>query len=109
MLPLLYLPERSKQQARRLPQASLSMATPIRFTRVSAFLPEVIQWIQSRRAMVVTSFQVAIAAAFAASASPRSAGTFGSGSFAIGAISSGTSPPAAMPAASCNTFSTFNQ
>src|SRR5690554_181285 len=44
---LLYIPERSKQQARRWPEASLSQAVAIRLTRVSAFLPEVIQWIQS--------------------------------------------------------------
>src|SRR4249919_2241672 len=63
MLPLLYLPERSKQHARRLPQASLSQATSIRFTRVSAFFPEVIQAIQSRRATGVMSSQVAFASA----------------------------------------------
>lgn len=33
MLPLLYIPERSRQQARRLPEASPSQATPMRFTR----------------------------------------------------------------------------
>lgn len=40
---LLYIPERSKQQGRRSPAESFEMATPIRFTRVSARLPEVIQ------------------------------------------------------------------
>ena len=45
---LLYMPERSKQQARRLPEASMSQAVAMRLARVSAFLPEVIQAIQSR-------------------------------------------------------------
>src|SRR5690606_16196565 len=34
MLPRLYIPERSKQQARRMPDASLSQAVSMRFTRV---------------------------------------------------------------------------
>ena len=59
MLPLLYIPERSKQQALRLPHASLSQAVTTRLPRVSAFLPEVIQWIQSRRATGVMSAHVA--------------------------------------------------
>src|SRR5690606_25981668 len=63
MLPRLYIPERSKQQARRMPDASLSQAVSMRFTRVSAFLPEVIQAIQSRRATGVMSAQVDFAAA----------------------------------------------
>lgn len=109
MLPLLYMPERSKQQARRLPEASLSQATAMRFTRVSAFLPEVIQAIQSRRASGVMSSQVAFAAALAASALRRSAGSFGSGSTATGAMASATLSPAATPAASSNVFSTFSQ
>ncbi len=46
---LLYIPDRSKQHARRIPAASLSQATSIRFARVSPRLPEVIKWIQSRR------------------------------------------------------------
>jgi hypothetical protein len=40
---LLYIPDRSKQQARRLPAESFEMATSIRFTRVSTRFPEVIQ------------------------------------------------------------------
>ena len=99
MLPLLYMPERSKQQARRWPDASLSQAVSMRFTRVSAFLPDVTQWIQSRRATGVMSCQVARAAGLAASALRRSAGTSGSGSCATGAISSSTVSPASTPAA----------
>ena len=68
MLPLLYIPERSKQQALRLPHASLSQAVTMRLPRVSAFLPEVIQWIQSRRATGVMSAHVAWASALDASA-----------------------------------------
>lgn len=74
MLPLLYWPDRSKQQARRLPLASLSQATSIRFTRVSAFLPEVIQWSQSRRASGVMSAHVASAAGLAESARGAASG-----------------------------------
>ena len=74
---LLYMPERSKQQARRCPDASLSQATAMRLARVSAFLPEPIQWIQSRRATAVMSSHVARAAGSPASASPRSGGSTG--------------------------------
>src|SRR5687767_8450980 len=109
MLPLLYMPERSKQHARRLPHASLSQATSMRFARVSAFLPEVIQWIQSRRATGVMSDHVACAAAFAFNALCRSAGTLGSGSSATGAISSATLSLAATPAASRSALSTLSQ
>lgn len=62
MPPRLYMPERSKQQARRLPEASMSQAVAMRLARVSAFLPDVTQWIQSRRATGVMSFHVANAA-----------------------------------------------
>src|SRR3546814_15383544 len=86
MLPLLYIPERSKQQARRMPEASLSQAVSMRLTRVSAFLPEMIQAIQSRRATGVMSVQVAFAAGLAVSAFRRPAGTSGPGSFPPGEI-----------------------
>ena len=56
---LLYMPLRSKQQARRFPEASLSSATSIRLTRVSAFFPLVIHAIQSRRETAVISCHVA--------------------------------------------------
>src|SRR3546814_16368564 len=71
MLPRLYIPERSKQQARRMPEASLSQAVSMRLTRVSAFLPEMIQAIQSRRATGVMSVHVAFAARVAAGAFRR--------------------------------------
>src|SRR5688572_11228236 len=59
---LLYIPERSKQHARRWPEASLSHATTMRLARVSSFFAEVIQWIQSRRATGVMSSHTAFAA-----------------------------------------------
>src|SRR3546814_7984195 len=68
MLPRLYIHERSKQQARRMPEASLSQAVAMRLTRVSAFLPEMIQEIKSRRAPGVMSVHVAFAAGLAARA-----------------------------------------
>jgi len=40
---LLYIPDRSKQQGRRFPLASMSQAVAIRFTRVSGRLGETIQ------------------------------------------------------------------
>ena len=61
MPPRLTIPERSKQHARRLPLASLSQATAMRLSRVSAFLPDPIQWIQSRLASGVMSRHVASA------------------------------------------------
>src|SRR3546814_4240341 len=66
----------------------------MRLTRVSAFLPEMIQAIQSRRATGVMSVHVAFAAGLAASALRRYAGILGSGSFTTGATSSATASPA---------------
>lgn len=106
---MLYIPERSKQQARRLPEASMSIAVARRLPRVSAFLPEVIQWIQSRRATGVMSAQVACASGCAASAARTSAGTVGSGSRATGASASATVSPTSTPAASYSARSTFSQ
>src|SRR5688500_19009629 len=58
---LSYRPQRSKQQGRRLPADIFDIATSIRFTRVSAFFPETIQKIQSRRATAVISAHVSLA------------------------------------------------
>ena len=60
------MPERSKQQGRRSPVDSLEMATSIRFARVSARFPEVIQCIQSLRASGVMSDHVSDALGVAA-------------------------------------------
>ena len=103
------MPERSKQQARRWPEASLSQATQMRLVRVSAFLPEVIQAIQSRRATAVMSSQAARAPGSASSASRRSGGSTGSGSCAIGVSTSATVSPAATAAASRSSRSTRSQ
>ena len=101
---------RSKQQGRRFPLASMSQALPIRSTRVSARLPEVIHWIQSRRARGVMSDQASRAPLGAAArALRRSGGIRGSGSSATGAISSVTVSPASTPAAWRSLRSTFSQ
>src|SRR5262249_54222091 len=96
-----YIPDRSKQQGRRFPLASISQALSIRFKRVSPRLADSIHWIQSLRATGVMSdhaaraFECAVARAFR-----RSAGNLGSGSSATGAISSQTMSPTSAPAAS---------
>ena len=98
---LLEKPDLSKQQTRRFPAASIEQAFLIRRVRVSGCLAEVIQWIQSRRAMGVMSDHNARAfGAAVASALRRSAGMVGSGSSAAGAISRVTMSPACAPAAS---------
>ncbi len=105
-----YIPDRSKQQGRRFPLASISQAFPIRFMRVSSRLADSIHWIQSLRATGVMSDHTARTFGWAAaSAFRRSAGILGSGSSPTGAISSETSSPASAPAASCNFQSTLSQ
>jgi len=105
-----YIPDRSKQQGRRFPLASISQALSIRFKRVFSRLADSIHWIQSLRATGVMSdhaaraFECAVARAFR-----RSAGTLGSGSSAAGAISSETMSPASAPAASRSFRSTLSQ
>ena len=101
-------PDRSKQQTRRFPAASMEQAFLIRHARVSSCLAEVIQWIQSLRALGVMSdhnpraFEGAAARAFL-----RSAGT--AGSAAVGAISRVTTSPASAAAASRSFRFTFSQ
>jgi hypothetical protein len=85
---------------RRFPPASIAQALSTRRARVSGRLAELIQWIQSLRAMGVMSDHKARAFSAAARALRRSAGTLGSGSFPTGAISSVTTSPASAPAAS---------
>src|SRR5947207_14843863 len=68
---LLEKPDLSKQQTRRLPAASMEQAFLIRRVRVSGCLAEVIQWIQSRRAMGVMSDHNARAFGAAIAAMPR--------------------------------------
>src|SRR5438874_6482029 len=92
---LLEKPDLSKQQTRRFPAASIEQAFLIRRVRVSGCLEEVIQWIQSRRALGVMSDHNARAfGSAAARALRRSVGTSGSVSFPAGVISSVTMSPA---------------
>ena len=94
------MPERSKQQTRRFPAASISQAFLTRRMRVSACLAEVIQCIQSLRAIGVMLDHNACAFGAAASAFRKSAGVLGSGCSWAGAISSVTTSPGSAPAAS---------
>jgi len=87
----------------------MEQAFLIRRARVSGCLAEVIQWIQSLRAMGVISDHNARAFGAAARAVRRSAGTLGSGSVSDGAISSVTTSPASAPAASRSFRFTLSQ
>src|SRR5438874_7963894 len=107
---LLEKPDLSKQQTRRFPAASIEQAFLTRRTRVSGCLAEVIQWIQSRRALGVMSDHNARAfGAATARAFLTSTGTFGSGSFAAGAISKVTMSSGSASAASRSLRSTLSQ
>ena len=107
---LLKNPERSQQQTRRFPAASIEQAFLIRRARVSDCLVEEIQWIQSLRAMGVMSDHTArVFEAAAARAFFRSVGISGSVSFAAGAISSVTMSPASAPADLLSFRSTLSQ
>src|SRR6185295_16198046 len=75
---------RLKQQAARFPDLSFESALSIRIARVSGFLVEPIQRIQSQRANGVVSIHNLCTCGSDANASARSAGTFGSGHRAIG-------------------------
>ena len=97
---LLKNPERSKQQTRRFPAASIEQAFLIRRARVSGCLAEVIQWIQSRRALgVISDHNARVFGAAAARAFLSAPGTVGSGSLSEGEISRMTASPASAPAA----------
>jgi hypothetical protein len=106
---LLYIPERSKQQTRRFPAASIAQALSIRRARVSARLAVVIQCIQSVRAMGVMSDHNARAFGAVSRAFRRSAGILGSGTFCAGVISSTTTSPTSAPADSRNFRLTLSQ
>src|SRR5438093_4317270 len=106
---LLEKPDLSKQQTLRFPPASIEQAFLIRRARVSGCLAEVIQWIQSLRAIGVMSDHNARAFGAVARAVRRSAGTLGSGSVSAGAISSVTTSPASAPTASRSFRFTFSQ
>src|SRR5207249_3130590 len=98
-----------KQHNRRFPDASISQAFSIRRLRVSGCLAEVIEKIQSRRAIGVISAHDACAGGAAARALRRSIGTLISGSSPARVISTVTVSPASAPAASCKALLTLSQ
>jgi hypothetical protein len=73
-----------KQQAARFPDLSFESVFSIRIVRVSRFLVEPIQRIQSQRARGVISNHMRRTGGSDASAFAKSPGTFGSGQSAIG-------------------------
>ena len=88
----------------------MEQAFLIRRVRVSSCLAEVIQWIQSRRALgVMSDHTVRVFGAAAARAFRRSVGIVGSVSAAAGAISSVTMSPASAPADLLSFRSTLSQ
>ena len=84
---------RLKQQAARFPDRSFESVFSIRIARVSGFLVEPIQRIQSQRARGVMSIHNLRASRSDVSASAKSAGTLGSGHSAIGSIATETESP----------------
>jgi len=87
----------------------MSQAFSIRRRRVSGCLAEVIEKIQSRRAVGVISAHDACAGGAAARAWRRSIGTLISGSAPARVISTVTVSPASAPAASCMAWLTLSQ
>ena len=100
---------RLKQQAARFPDLSFESAFSIRIARVSGFLVEPIQRIQSQRATGVMSIHNLYTCRSDANASARSAGTFGSGHSAIGASATDTESPTSALAALSKVLLTLNQ
>jgi len=98
-----------KQQAARFPDLSFESVFSIRIVRVSRFLVEPIQRIQSQRATGVMSIHNRRACGSDASAFAKSAGTLGSGHGAIGSIATDTESPTAAPVASSIVCVTVNQ
>jgi hypothetical protein len=98
-----------KQHNRRFPDASMEQAFSIRRLRVSGCLAELIEKIQSLRAIGVISAHDACAGGAAARALRRSIGTLSSGSSPVRVISTITVSPASAPAASCMALLTLSQ
>jgi hypothetical protein len=98
-----------KQQAARFPDLSFESVFSIRIARVSGFLVDPIQRIQSQRARGVISVQTLRARGSEASALPKSAGISGSGHVTIGSISMDTLSPTVALAASSIVPLTLNQ
>src|SRR5580658_238219 len=89
-----------KQHSRRFPEASMSHAFAIRRLRVLGCLAELIEKIQSRRAIGVMSSHPSCASGSAARALRSSIGTLTSGSSPVRVISTVIVSPATTPAAS---------
>jgi len=98
-----------KQQAARFPDRSFESVFSIRIARVSWFLVEPIQRIQSQRATGVMSIHNLRASGSDANASAKSAGTLGSGQSAIGSTATDTESPTSAPAALSMVLLTLNQ
>src|SRR3984893_18082973 len=98
-----------KQHNRRFPEASMSHAFSIRGLRVSGCLAELIEKIQSRRAIGVMSSHPACASGAAARALRRSIGTLMSGSSPARVISTVTVSTSSAPAASRMVLLTLSQ
>jgi len=98
-----------KQHNRRFPEASMSHAFSIRRLRVSGCLAELIEKIQSRRAIGVMSSHPACASGAAARTLRRSVGTLISGSSPARVISTVSVSTASAPAASRMVFLTLSQ
>lgn len=98
-----------KQHNRRFPDASMSHAFSIRRRRVSDCFAELIEKIQSRRAIGVMSSYPACASGAAARALRRSIGTLISGSSPARVISTVTVSTASAPAASRMVLLTLSQ
>src|SRR6185295_4167924 len=100
---------RLKQQAARFPDLSFESVFSIRIARVSRFLVEPIQRIQSQRATGVMSIHNLRACGSDASASAKSTGTLGSGQSAIGSSVTDTESPTSALAALSIVWLTLNQ
>ena len=98
-----------KQHNRRFPEASMSHAFSIRRLRVSGCLAELIEKIQSRRAIGVVSSHPACASGVAARALRRSIGNLISGSSPARVTSTVTVSTASAPAASRMVLLTLSQ
>src|SRR5580704_9608857 len=100
---------RLKQQAARFPDLSFDSVFSIRIARVSRFLVEPIQRIQSQRANGVMFIHNPRACGSDANASVKSAGTLGSGQSASGSSVTDTESPTSALAALSMLLLTLNQ
>jgi hypothetical protein len=98
-----------KQQAARFPDLSFESVFSIRIARVSRFLVEPIQRIQSQRATGVMSNHILRAGGSDASACAKSAGTLGSGHSVSGSSATDTESPTSALAALSMVLLTLNQ